>query len=199
MAGGRSTRYGEPKAFVPVGGRAIIERAADALRAVLPELIVSANDTARYAPLGYPVLPDRVPGLGALGGIHAALVYARETGRPGILAVACDMPFVSVPLLSRLVERAREAPMPDLVAPESDNRRGLEPLFAYYSTRCLPAIEHAMDRGDVRMIGFHDEVAVARLPVEEVRSFGDPAILFLNVNTQADREQADRVAREADA
>ncbi len=197
LAGGRSTRYGEPKAFATVGGRAIIQRAVDAVHAVVPDIIVIANDAEFYAALGLPVWGDRMPGKGALGGVHTALWRAQESGRPGIVAVACDMPFVSAALLLRLLERANQSPIPDLVVPESDSRRGLEPLCAYYSVRCLPAIEQSMEQGDVRMIGFHDAVIVARLPLSEVCAFGDPALLFLNVNTQEERTRAELLSRGA--
>lgn len=199
MAGGRNTRYGDLKAFAPVGGRAIIERAADALRSVTPDLILIANDAAAYESLGLAVRGDRVAGLGALGGLQAGLVWAQEEGRPGILAIACDMPFVSAGLLRTLLERAAHDPLPDLVIPESAGRRGLEPLCAYYSTRCLPAIERAIAGGDVRMIGFHHNVAVQRMPLAEVQAYGDPAVMFLNVNTPDERERADQLARELDA
>jgi molybdopterin-guanine dinucleotide biosynthesis protein A len=199
LAGGRNTRYGDLKAFASVAGRPIIARAADALHRAVSDLILIANDAEAYATLGFPVRGDRITGLGAVGGLHAALHWAAEENRPGVLAIACDMPFVSTALLRRLLELARDRNTADLVAPESDNRRGLEPLCTYYSTRCLPAIERALARADSRMIGFHDEVTVVRLPLAEVRQFGDPAVLFLNVNTPLERARAEQLAQELDA
>jgi molybdopterin-guanine dinucleotide biosynthesis protein A len=199
LAGGRNLRYGALKAFALVAGRAIIERVLDAVRAAVPDVVLIANDPVAYGGLGLNMRGDRVRGLGAIGGLHSALHWAREEGRPGILAVACDMPFVSSELLRRLSERAAEAPTADVVLPESDSWRGLEPLCAYYSTRCLPAIERAVTRGDARMIGFHDEVNVARLPLDEVKTFGDPVVLFLNVNTPDELERAEQLAQEMGA
>jgi molybdopterin-guanine dinucleotide biosynthesis protein A len=199
LAGGRNLRYGALKAFAPVAGRAIIQRVLDAVHAVVPDVILIANDPVAYGELGLSMRGDRVRGLGAIGGLHTALHWARDEERPGIVAVACDMPFVSSALLGRLIDRAHELPAADVVVPESDSWRGLEPLCAYYSTRCLPAIERAVTRGDARMIGFHDEVNVARLSLDEVRTFGDPATLFLNVNTPDELERAEQIARETGA
>lgn len=193
MAGGRNTRYGAPKALERVGGRRIIDRVIAALEQVTPDLVLIANDRAAYASLALPVRSDERPGAGALGGIHTALRWSQEQDRAGVLAVACDMPFVSSALLSQLVQTARTTGV-DVVAPESSSRRGLEPLCAYYSTRCLGAIEDALARGDYRMIGFHEQVRVQPLPVAEVRVFGDPDILFLNVNTREERERAEEIA-----
>lgn len=193
MAGGRNTRFGDLKAFAVVEGERIIDRVIAALRAVADDVVLSANDAAAYASVPLPSRPDVTPDLGALGGLHTALRWAAERGHQGILAVACDMPFPSERLLSRLLESAAEY---DAVLPESDGRRGVEPLFAYYSINCLPAIEQAMARDDRRMIGFHRDISVQRIPIEDVRTYGDPEILFMNVNSREDLERAQRIARE---
>ncbi len=207
LAGGESSRYGSPKALARVGGVRIIERVAGALRVVTTDLVLLANEPALFDDLRLPTRRDLHPGLGALGGIHTALAWAREAGRPGVLAVACDMPFPSSPLLRRLAELAfgeedgppEGAPRPeapDVVVPESPGRRGIEPLFAAYGVRCLDAIEARIAAGDHRMIGFHADVRVRRIALAEVEAMGDPARMFLNVNTPAERERAERMEEE---
>jgi molybdopterin-guanine dinucleotide biosynthesis protein A len=196
LAGGLSTRYGSPKALATVGGRRIVDRAAAAVLEAAECVVAIANDPEIARAVGIPARPDVHAGLGALGGIHSALIWAAEEGRAGALVVACDMPFVSVPLLRRMLTLA---PAADVVAPESGGRRGIEPLCACYATSCLPAIDAAIARGDTRVISFHDGVRVERIALEEVRTFGEPATLFLNVNTPEDRERAERIARETAA
>mgnify|MGYP001954441082 FL=1 len=193
LAGGRNARYGGTKALATVGGARIIDRVVQALRTVTPDLILIANDADEYASVGLPMRPDARPGLGALGGIYTALLWAREAGRPGILAVACDMPFLDARLLQRLAEGAARGA--DVVVPESGGPRGVEPLCAYYSTRCIAAIEARLEHGDVHVIGFYDDVAAERIPLDEVRVYGDPQVLFLNVNTREERERAEALAR----
>jgi molybdopterin-guanine dinucleotide biosynthesis protein A len=194
LAGGRSTRYGSSKALAEVGGRRIVDRALDALRAAAPDIIVLANDPALGGEIGLPFRADARPGLGALGGIHAGLTWAAEDGRYGVLAVACDMPFLSPSLLRLLVDEANDH---DVVVPESGGRRGIEPLCAVYATTCLPAIEEALARDDSRMIAFHDEVRVRRVSRALVERHGDPEVLFMNVNTPADHARAEHIARGA--
>jgi molybdopterin-guanine dinucleotide biosynthesis protein A len=97
-------------------------------------------------------------------------------------------------LLAKLLESAAHTGA-DVVAPESSSRRGLEPLCAYYSTRCLDAINDAIARADYRMIGFHDQVQVHALPLEQVCTFGEPDVLFMNVNTVAERDRAEVIAQ----
>ena len=48
------------------------------------------------------------------------------------------------------------------------------------------------------MIGFFDRVRVARVPAEEVRRFGDPERLFMNVNTPGELALAEQYASTAD-
>ncbi len=191
LAGGRNSRYGSHKALATVGGRLIIERIQAALHGATPDLILIANEPDRYAQVGLPVRPDAVAELGALGGIYSALRWARDEGRPGIIAVACDMPFIAPRLLADLMAAASDA---DIVVPESGGRRGIEPLCAYYASTCIPAIESAIARGDRRVIGFYDDLRVHRVPLEQVRALGDPEILFLNVNTPEERSRAEEIA-----
>ncbi|HJU65866.1 MAG TPA: molybdenum cofactor guanylyltransferase [Gemmatimonadaceae bacterium] len=189
LAGGLSTRYGGlPKGLVEVAGRRVIDRVADVLVKASDDLLLVANDPAagEWLP-GVRTAPDVRPGHGSLGGIHAAIVQA---GRP-VLVVAWDMPFVPMALLVELRELGGAA---DAAVPESGSRRGLEPLCAYYTPACTAPIERRMDEGDLRVIGFYDDVTVARLPAERVRQHGDPEMLFMNINTPDDLILAERHA-----
>jgi len=191
MAGGRNSRFGDIKAFAQVGGTRIIDRVIIALGAVSNDVVLSANDAATYDSVGLEMRGDLVPDIGALGGIHAALMWAQERGDDGVIVAACDMPFPSIPLLEVIRDAAANH---DAVLPESDSRRGIEPLFGFYSVRCLPAIDNAIARDDRRMIAFHDDIDLHVIALETVRKFGDPEVLFMNVNTREELEQAERIA-----
>ena len=200
LAGGESSRYGSPKALATVGGKRIIDRVVEALRTVTSEIILSANEPALFRDLGLPIYPDEREGLGPLGGIYTALLRAREAGRPGVLAVACDMPFPSTSLLALLRTTAfGPAAGADLVLPASRGRRGVEPLFGAYRTTCLSAIDAALAEGDRRMIGFHERVDARTIPLDVVESLCDPERAFMNVNTPGDRARAERIAAGHDA
>lgn len=202
MAGGRSLRYGAPKALATVGGRSILERVRSALAEVTNDIVLVANDAESFAGAALPTRPDVRPGTGVLGGILTALLWARESDRAGALVVACDMPFVSPVLLAEIVRRADaigragagERTAGDVVAPESGGRRGIEPLCAWYGMGCIEPVARALDRGDRRVIAFFEDVRVNRIALDEIRRFGDPTVLFMNVNTPDERERAERVA-----
>ena len=192
LAGGGATRFGgEPKGLERIGGRRIIDRIASALRLVSDDLLLIANaDGAESWLPGVRTERDVRSGAGALGGLHAALSHARRD----IVLVAWDMPFVSAALLGEM-RRIGEAESLDAVLPESDgSRRGVEPLCAWYSLRCVPAIEATLDAGDLRVIGFHEQVRLQRMPLQRVTEFGDPLRLFANVNTPDDLVRAERAS-----
>lgn len=190
IAGGGATRYaGAPKGLLEVGGRRIIDRVVDALAQATgapPILIANALDAASWVP-GLEVRGDVVPGQGALGGILTAV----ETAGP-VVCVAWDMPFVPAGLLRALASLLGGA---DAALPESDSRRGVEPLCAAYGPACGPAIRAALARGDQRAIGFHRDVRVARLARESVLQYGDPGVLFFNVNSPQDLLRAEALCR----
>ncbi|MGD2151905.1 MAG: molybdenum cofactor guanylyltransferase [Gemmatimonadales bacterium] len=189
LAGGANRRYaGQAKALEAVGGEPIALRAIRALRAAAGRVVLIVNEFDTYRVLGLEMRRDLRPGLGALGGIHTAVCWAEEAGYRGALVAACDMPFLSARLLREL---ARDAGRDEVVAPQSASRRGLEPLCAWYGAGCRGAIEAALDRGDRHVISFFDDVSVRTLPLDQVASFGDPGLMFLNVNTPADRERAE--------
>ena len=112
--------------------------------------------------------------------MYSALVQA---GGP-VIIVAWDMPFVTAPLLIKL----READA-DAVVYESGSPRGVEPLCALYRPACIGPIERRIDAGDLRAVGFFDDVRVVRLPAPS-----DPDVTFLNVNTPSDLALAEGVA-----
>jgi molybdopterin-guanine dinucleotide biosynthesis protein A len=182
LAGGMATRYGGiPKGLELVGGVRIIDRVRAALEPAVDELLLIANDDAASSWLpGVRRERDVLRDVGSVAGIHAALVHAATP----VIVVAWDMPFVPPALLTALREAGRDV---DAAVPESDSRRGLEPLCAYYAPACVSAIERRIAAGDRRVVAFYDDVRVVRLPAESVAAFGDPALLFMNVNTPEER------------
>lgn len=194
LAGGMSRRFGAPKALAEVGGRAIVARVRDALAQVVGDVVLIANEPDLYAHLDLPIRGDDVPGLGAIGGVRKALAWARDERRPGALCIACDMPFVT-PELLRLVLSAADEGQADAVVPESGGRRGVEPLCAWYSTACIAAVDGLIAHGRGAAMGaLLERVRVARVPLARVARTGDPAVLFLNVNTAEDHWRAHLMA-----
>lgn len=188
LAGGQNRRYGEHKALAMLGGKRIIDRAIGALSGAVCESVIVANDLGLYGSLGLDVRPDIVPDSGVLGGILTAVGWADEKGCRAALVVACDMPFLSPSLLALLAERAES----DAVwTPESRGPRGIEPLCAAYGVKCREAIERTLAAGERAVISALARLPTRRLPRSTIERYGDPDVLFLNVNRPADRDRAE--------
>jgi molybdopterin-guanine dinucleotide biosynthesis protein A len=190
LAGGDATRYGgRPKGLEIVDGTRILDRVAAALRDAADELLLVSNDAAAAAWLpGVRTAADLRRGEGSLGGLHAAVAHAKGDGA---LVLAWDMPFVPAGLL-RALRALGESGFDAAVAESETSGRGVEPLCAWYGPGCLPAIERRLDAGDRRVVGFFDDVRVARLPVADVARWGDPKRIFWNVNSPDDLANAPR-------
>jgi molybdopterin-guanine dinucleotide biosynthesis protein A len=156
---------------------------------VPPILVANDPDAPSWRP-DLTTVTDVRPGEGALGGLLTAVTAG---GGAPVVVVAWDMPFVPAGLLLAL---AAGLDGHDAVLPASDGRRGVEPLLAAYGPGCLAPMGRALDRGDRRAIAFHDEVKVGILSLDQVRAFGDPALIFLNVNTPDDLRTAEAAWQE---
>jgi molybdopterin-guanine dinucleotide biosynthesis protein A len=183
QAGGRSTRMGgRPKALMELGGRRIIDRVADVLREVSDDLLIVTNTPELYASLGVPMVPDAFPDHGSLGGIYSGL---RAAAGEVAFTVACDMPFL-MPEVARLVTaRAGDA---DVVVPLVGEQ--FETLHACYAKSCLGPIETRLRAGQLKIIGFYDEVRVLEIKAGDVARYRPPEVVFMNVNTPDELEAA---------
>jgi len=182
LAGGDARRLGGAnKATLVVGGAQIVDRQLDALREVASAVFVVGRDAPAWSARGLAVVPDDVPGAGALGGILTAITRSPSDRT---LVVACDMPFLSAGLLRRMaaVEHA------DLVIPKS--ARGYEPLCAIYSRACAADIRARITRGALEASALPQGVRIAELGPEILAPYDPDGLLFVNVNTPHDYERA---------
>ena len=174
MAGGKSRRMGQDKAWIELDGEPLITRVANVLAEVADEVLIVANDP-RYGSLGLPVVRDRYPEGGALGGI-ATGVGAATNGT--VLVAACDMPFLSAPVWRLLLEFDGEA---DVVIPRVGGE--LETLHALYAKACLPHMARALAENRLRVVSFFDAVRVKTIDEPELRAIDPTLRAFTNVNT----------------
>lgn len=198
QAGGGSTRFGTDKALVQFTGKTMLQRTGELLESICDGVTIVAPP-GRYADAPWPVLEDRWPGEGPLGGILTALLHLENLREPAghshfdgtaALILSCDMPFLTKEFLLYLRERAICASA-FVVAPRSAN--GLEPLCACWNARCAGVLQSAFVSG-VRKV----TEAMKRLPMEVLdesiwKRFDTNGRLFWNMNAPADYEEARRI------
>ena len=186
LAAGKSSRMGEDKAFLELGGRTLLARALELAKTVgSGPLIVGSQE--KFAGFGT-VVEDVYPERGPLGGIHAAL---KKTGTELNLMVAVDLPFLQPSFLNYLVSRSREAKAV-VTVPRVEG--SLQPLCAVYR-RCFAEVaERSLLAGRNKINSLFAEVETEIIEPEEWKRDGFAEEMFRNLNTQQDWDEATRVA-----
>jgi molybdenum cofactor guanylyltransferase len=159
FVGGRGTRMGgiAKGTLTAASGETLVER----WRRLFAELGVRCVLVGRheaYAALQMEQIDDHPPGIGPLGGLVALL---ERVARGNVLAVACDMPFVSAELLATLAAYPSAAAV---VAPRRDGR--FEPLLGRYdAARVLPAAERLVRAGRHSLQDLLNELGAESFPL----------------------------------
>jgi len=135
--------------------------------------------------LGFDVVVDRYEGMGPLAGLDAALAH---TGAP-CFVLACDMPFISSGLIRYMCGLLGEF---DAVVPAYGGY--IEPAFALYALAAAPHIKEHLAAGKRCLSSVLAGLKVRWVCSEEIARFGEPRLLFFNVNTPEDLEEADRIS-----
>jgi molybdopterin-guanine dinucleotide biosynthesis protein len=173
LAGGRATRFpGKLEAWI--GGKPLLAHVYQRLCGVAPVIISGRGSFSAELDdvLDCPIVIDRRPDLGPLGGIVSACVGLSATH---VFVVAGDAPRVDAYVVETLAVAWEEGD--DACVPEHDGR--FEPLAALYAREALlRAAEAALQGTDRSMHGLLARLNVRYVPID--------ARYFINVNTAAD-------------
>jgi molybdopterin-guanine dinucleotide biosynthesis protein A len=162
LAGGQSRRMQRDKAALEYAGEPQLARAARLLQPLVSRLFVSVRagqelDAQRSA---FAPIVDRLPDLGPLGGIHAALHTHTEAAW---LVLACDLPFLDVATLQQLI--AARVPQKLATAYRSRFDAMPEPLCAIWEPASRSVIDTWIAQGKSCPRSFmkHHDVALLEL------------------------------------
>ncbi len=177
LAGGRATRLGGAKASAELAGRPLISHPIAAAReAGLDPLVVAKRGTA-LPPLDCELAVEPDEPFHPLVGLITAL----ERHPEGVVALGCDMPFVTGALLAELAARRPPA------AAAVDGR--LEPLLGLYDERALPVFREALE-AEATLRGTVARLEPQTLGEDELERFGDPTRLVISVDSPEALERA---------
>lgn len=196
LAGGRSSRMGNDKAFLDFGGQPLVSRALSILQcAGLPASIAGGSDgLSGFASM----VADAHPGQGPLAGICSGLA-ATSAGLAAFITV--DTPLLPASLLTYLLHHARVTEHAFTIA----SVNGFAETFpAVISRVALPALKAELDSGRNGCFAAFQAAAsklgqsVRLIPIELIVQSGHafhpqrllPMHWFLNVNSPADLERA---------
>jgi molybdenum cofactor guanylyltransferase len=180
LTGGKSRRIGRDKATLMLAGETLLDHALRAARTLSRDVIVVKRRDQSLSIGGVDVrlVCDALPYEGVMAGILAGLTEARHQWT---LVLACDMPFVSLPLVRNMLEQRHEH---DAVVPRLSV--GLEPLHALYRTTCLDALRHALATGQRRVSSFYCGLDLLYVQESEIDRIDPEHWTFFNINTAQD-------------
>ena len=178
LAGGESRRMGRNKALLEVNGERMIETAYRCMAELFDEVLLVTNTPEIYDFIPCRKIADIHPGMGPLGGIHAALTNSTAERA---FVTACDMPGLNPQLIRELCSIQGGG---DVVIPETPG--GLEPLHAVYTKSCLPKMEKMLLTGERRILSFFDLAQVRIVTRGRIADIDPDYASFRNINTQED-------------
>jgi molybdopterin-guanine dinucleotide biosynthesis protein A len=184
LVGGASSRMGEDKARLTLGGRDFVGRIREALGDLTEKvtLVGSAERCAAWPRL--PSVPDFYVEWGALGGLHAALAACRAEWA---VVAACDLPFVTGELFLRLASLRENF---DAVVPVQGDGRW-QPLCALYRAKAAGTLAAGLiAAGERRPRALLDRLRTRRVAFDELSDLVGADLFFTNVNTPEDYARA---------
>ena len=186
---------GTAKSDLVLGGRRLIEIAADTLRSVFDSR-VAAVGVRSAQPYPCRLIADARPdGLGddvagPLVGLYTALADSQDEW---IAVLACDLPFVTAALFELLT--SIDSAFYDAVVPVQPDGWP-QPLCALYRREtCLVAAESLLKQGAASVQALVKAVNTRLVPFDEFKSLPDSGRFFLNLNTPEEFRKAEAALR----
>ena len=192
LIGGASSRMGRDKGQMSIGGRKLFERSAAALSSICLNnvTLVGKPDFAHSFPVIPDVNIDSTPhSRASIYGLYTALVFAKT---PWIAVLACDLPFVTGALITRLAGYCSNEF--DAIVPVQPDTKS-QPLCAFYRREgCLPVVEALVGKGELKIRGLLSSISTRFVEFDEIAALDGSADFFLNVNKPEDYQAAAAIA-----
>ncbi|MBI2485968.1 MAG: molybdenum cofactor guanylyltransferase [Deltaproteobacteria bacterium] len=190
LAGGKSKRMGVDKRHVLFSGMTLLELSIKRLRTITEEALVVMGQKEDLDLKDVRFVLDLERERGPMVGLFSGLSEMRNFYG---LVTPIDVPLLTTKFLNYLKENVIGY---DAVVPRW--KGGIEPLIAVYSKNLLPSMKGCITKE--RDPAPHLFVQKLNLKVrfikeEEISRFGNPEILFLNINTQEDLNKAKRILK----
>lgn len=142
LAGGKSSRMGEDKGLMNLGGKPMVVHVIDQVRPWVDEMIIIANKPG-YEQFGYQVVPDLVEAAGPAGGIYTGLTVSLTDLN---FFAGCDMPFITGEAIRYMLAEQDDA---EISVASLGGR--MQPLFGVYSRNCKSFFEDSIRKGNLKL------------------------------------------------
>lgn len=190
LAGGRSSRMGQPKAALDFGGVPILTRIICELKRRFAEIVVVAGpeseDSLQIDLPAIKVIRDETAYQGPLDALRRGLdAVSNEIA----FACSCDLPLLDSDVAAAIV-----AMLGDFDAAIPIVGEKLQPLHAAYRKRCASALAALAARGESRLGAIADAVNTRRIFENDLLVLDPQLNSFFNLNTLDDYQRALKIA-----
>ena len=189
LCGGRSSRMGQPKAWLHIGDEVLLQRVVRILREVVEPVVVVAapGQEVPELPVGVEMVRDSVEGRGPLQGLATGLTAL--TGKvDAVYLSSCDAPFLHAAFVRRMVNLLDEAS--SIAVPHIGDYH--HPLASVYRVSVLDAVNSLLAANRMRPVFLFDAVPTRIVLAPELIDI-DPTFESLrNINTPEEYEIAMR-------
>jgi molybdopterin-guanine dinucleotide biosynthesis protein A len=189
LAGGKSSRMGRPKAWLPFHGQPMLVRVLERLGPLFEERVVVRAPGQELPDVEARFVEDEETGQGPVAGLAVGLAAVT---RPLAFVTSCDAPFIDPRVVAYLVERC--TPPTAVVVPHWEGR--LQPLHAVYRADTAPVLKRLLAAGRRRPVDLFGEVPTLEISEDEIRALDPDGLTFLNTNTPEEWERAVALAAE---
>ena len=179
LCGGKSTRMGRPKAWLPFGDEPMLPHVVRILSEVVSPIVVVAakEQELPLLPADVLVVRDEYDALGPLAGLAAGLAVLRGKAAAAY-ASSCDVPLLKPEFVRYITELLGEY---DMVIPRDGKFH--HPLAAVYRTKIEADMRALIDENRLRPFFLLERVCAREVDVAELRHVDPELQSLLNVNT----------------
>jgi molybdenum cofactor guanylyltransferase len=191
LAGGKSSRIGENKAFLEIDGKTFLARATETLAEICPSPIKIVlktwqNEMIDRFPENAEAIYDATDSGSPLDGLHKAFMDAFTRKSKYAVVLAVDLPFVTSEVMTKICDAIEISNKFLAVVPRQVDGRP-QPLCGVYNAKyCFYALQRYLSEtpnGSIKE--FLDTISTRY--INEIKLSSDPK-LFFNVNHPTDYE-----------
>ncbi len=194
LAGGKSSRMKENKAFLEINGRSVISLLVEKLEALFTKITIITNSPNEFTKLGVPVFTDIYPHLGPIAGIHSGLLYSNTDKN---FIISCDLPLIPADSIEYLVEQDLNCDAKLF----SEKGKALM-LCGVYRKQVYKSAEALISNTDLtpendkekitlRLRDLLNKISYETIEAEKLQWYNEDQ--FLNMNTQEDYRKIKRI------
>jgi molybdopterin-guanine dinucleotide biosynthesis protein A len=187
LAGGKSQRMGQDKAYLEISNSSFLERALHTLAAVSSKQYIIGRDTSRPKDAALATqfhakfIVDLEPDQGPLGGIATAFA---TTNLDWLALLPCDAPCIKSDLFIELWKYHTEGPW---IAPCA--AQSLHPLCALIHRSIEPQISDALSNGQHGVMKLFNQCGGVTVTQEQLAQANITVDYFKNINTLAEYKE----------